>query len=128
MLANPDIALTASINRWIVSILMFQFELVHVPGASHSPDGLSRRRPQPGGQDEPEDDFDDWIDQVHGFPHMVLSPSAHATHQPPSTIYIFASSIGDPGENIEDPDDIFDRTHVYPTKSDPYSMIASDSS
>src|SRR5277367_2582255 len=43
MLANPDIAPSASINRWIMSILIFHFELVHVPGSHHGPDGLSRR-------------------------------------------------------------------------------------
>ena len=62
MLANPDLSLSASINRWILSILTFHFDLVHVPGTMHSPDGLSRRRPQPGDEPEPEDDFDDWID------------------------------------------------------------------
>ena len=41
MLSNPDIAPSASINCWIVSILMFHFELVHVPGSFHGPDGLS---------------------------------------------------------------------------------------
>ena len=38
MLANPDIAPSASINRWILGILMFHFTLVHVPGTHHSPD------------------------------------------------------------------------------------------
>src|ERR1700735_3743557 len=61
MLSNPDIAPSASINRWILSILMFHFTLVHVPGAHHGPDGLSRRRPQPGDEPEPEDDFDAWV-------------------------------------------------------------------
>ena len=42
MLRNPDLAPSASINRWIVSILMFHFTLVHVPGTHHGPDGLSR--------------------------------------------------------------------------------------
>ena len=41
MLANPDLALSASMNRWIVSILLFHFTLVHVPGTRHGPDGLS---------------------------------------------------------------------------------------
>src|SRR5271168_5438147 len=50
---------------------MFHFELVHVPGTHHGPDGLSRRRPQPGDEEEPEDDFDDWVDNVNGFIHMV---------------------------------------------------------
>ena len=47
MLSNPDIAPSASINRWIISILMFHFTLVHVPGECHGPDGLSRRVRQP---------------------------------------------------------------------------------
>ena len=32
MLANPNLALSASMNRWIVLILLFDFTLVHVPG------------------------------------------------------------------------------------------------
>jgi hypothetical protein len=48
MLAHPDLVPSASINRWIISILTFHFELVHVPSAFHGPDGLSRRCPQPG--------------------------------------------------------------------------------
>ena len=62
MLNNPDVVPSASINRWILSILMFHFTLVHVPGTHHRPDRLSRRCPQPGDEDEPEDDFEDWID------------------------------------------------------------------
>ena len=41
MLSNPDIAPTATLNRWIVSILTFHFTLVHVAGTHHGPDGLS---------------------------------------------------------------------------------------
>ena len=41
MLANPDLAPSASMNRWIVSILLFHFTLVHVPGTRHGPNGLS---------------------------------------------------------------------------------------
>lgn len=76
MLRNPDIAPSASINRWIVSILMFHFTLVHVPGTHHGPDGLSRRRPQPGDIPEPEDDFEDWVDQVNGFMHFINPPAS----------------------------------------------------
>ena len=71
MLKNPDIAPSASINRWILAILMFHFTLVHVPGSHHGPDGLSRRRRQPGDEDEPDDDFKDWIDQVNCFMHFI---------------------------------------------------------
>ena len=71
MLANPDIAPSASINRWILGILMFHFTLVHVPGTHHGPDGLSRRKPQPGDEPEKDDDFEDWVDQVNGFIHFI---------------------------------------------------------
>ncbi|KZT28880.1 hypothetical protein NEOLEDRAFT_1025226, partial [Neolentinus lepideus HHB14362 ss-1] len=68
MLQNPDIAPSASINRWIVSILTFHFKLVHVPGVKHGPDGLSRRLPQPDDPLQDEDsEFDDWIDRLHSF-------------------------------------------------------------
>jgi hypothetical protein len=91
MLRNPDIEPSASINRWIMSILMFHFDLVHVPGTHHGPDGLSRRRAQPGDEPEPEDDFDDWIDEVSGFIHMInplprVTPSL--TETPPITSYV----------------------------------------
>ena len=76
MLRNPDIAPSASMNRWIVSINTFHFELVHVPGERHGPDGLSRRPRQPGDTPEPEDDFDDWIDELYGFMHHINPPPA----------------------------------------------------
>ena len=31
MLANPDLAPSTSMNRWIISILLFHFTLVHIP-------------------------------------------------------------------------------------------------
>ena len=71
MLANPDLDPSASVNRWILAILTFQFVLIHVPGTMHGPDGLSRRRRQPGDKPEPEDDFDDWIDALYGFMHVI---------------------------------------------------------
>ena len=101
MLANPDIAPSASINRWIVSILMFHFDLVHVPGSFHGPDGLSRRKPQPGDTLEDDDDFDDWIDQVHGFPHMILPTVPRKLCHSPIAIY---SLEQDDSEDLENED------------------------
>lgn len=104
MLRNPDLAPSASINRWIVSILMFHFTLVHVPGTHHGPDGLSRRRPQPGDVPEPDDDFEDWVDQVNGFMHFInVPPSRFKRHSnvvtaPPVSCYIL--------EDSEDPADM----------------------
>lgn len=74
MLNNPDTAPSASINQWIISILTFHFELRHVPGKQHGPDGLSRRPPQPEDadtEDEDSNDFDDWVDKLYGFIHLV---------------------------------------------------------
>jgi hypothetical protein len=82
MLNNPDIAPSASVNRWIVSILTFHFELRHVPGKSHGPDGLSRRPPQPDDDsdgeesDEDAEEFEDWIDNLYSFAHMINNPVA----------------------------------------------------
>jgi hypothetical protein len=42
MLSNPDISPSASINWWIVAILTFHFDLVHILGTYHGPVGLSR--------------------------------------------------------------------------------------
>ena len=72
MLVNPDIQPSASVNCWIVAILTFHFDLVHVKGTYHGPDGLSHHPAQPGNvPDEGEDDFEDWIDQMHGFVHII---------------------------------------------------------
>jgi len=75
MLNNPDTAPSASINRWIVSILTFHFELQHVPGKQHGLDGLSRRPPQPEDTETAEDveAFNDWVDNLYGFVHIINS-------------------------------------------------------
>jgi RNase H-like domain found in reverse transcriptase len=73
MLANPDIQPSASINRWIVSILTFHFDLVHIKGTFHGPDGLSRRPKQLLDPEIDADDFnfEDWVDHLHGFMHQI---------------------------------------------------------
>ena len=61
MLNNPNTALSASVNHWIVSILTFHFELCHVPGKIHGSDGLC---------------------------HKIASPLTHFLHLTYSIIYI----------------------------------------
>jgi hypothetical protein len=56
MLNHPEMGPNATINRWIEKILMYHFELRHVPGVSFGPDGLSRRDKQPGDEQYPPDD------------------------------------------------------------------------
>ncbi|KAG2352988.1 hypothetical protein BDR07DRAFT_1196462, partial [Suillus spraguei] len=44
MINNPDLQPNTTINCWIAGILLFQFNLVHVPATKHTgADGLSRR-------------------------------------------------------------------------------------
>jgi Integrase zinc binding domain/RNase H-like domain found in reverse transcriptase len=92
MLAKPDLSPSASINRWILAILTFHFELVHVPGTMHGPDGLSRRPPQPGDKTEPDAD-DDWIDELYGFMHMINSPRPRPWLQ--ISVATFAAEVAD---------------------------------
>ena len=95
MLQNPDIAPSASVNRWILAILTFQFELVHVPATHHGPDGLSRRPRQLDDEIRDEealdDEFDDWIDGLYGFMHAI-NPSPFvdmASQNGPATVATF---------------------------------------
>jgi hypothetical protein len=56
MINNPDLQLNTTINRWITGILLFSFELVHVPALKYTgADGLSRR---PAAEEDPPDDDD----------------------------------------------------------------------
>jgi hypothetical protein len=118
MLQNPDISPSASMNRWILAILMFHFTLIHVPGTHHTPDGLSRRKPQPGDEEEPEDDFEDWIDNINGFLHFLNPhPSTYhsITSSPPIALYLT--------DNSTNPDDIPLAT-ITPTTSEDNSPIS----
>src|SRR5882762_7134687 len=94
MLANPDLNPSAAVNRWILAILTFHFELIPVPGTSHGPDGLSRRVPQPGDEEsESSEDFDDWIDNLYGFMHMINTVAPSSYKERP--IAVFISEVAD---------------------------------
>jgi len=58
MINNPDLQPNATINQWIVGILLFNFHLVHIPATHHTgADGLSRCPPSEN--DPPKgDDFE----------------------------------------------------------------------
>ena len=63
MLNEPDLQPNATINRWIQGILLFDFELIHVPAERHKgPDALSRRRLAEG--EELPDNDDAWLDDI----------------------------------------------------------------
>ena len=64
MINEPDLQPNATINRWIQGILLFDFELVHVPAEQFKgPDGLSRRTPTQDEREEDEND-DSWLDDI----------------------------------------------------------------
>jgi hypothetical protein len=59
MLNDPDLQPNATINRWIQGIMLFDFELVHVPAEDFKgPDGLSRRPTALTDAPDEEDDSD----------------------------------------------------------------------
>jgi hypothetical protein len=94
MLANPDLNPSAAINRWILAILTFHFELIPIPGTSHGPDGMSHQVPQPGDEElESSEDFDNWIDNLYRFMHMInlVAPSSYKKRP----IAAFVSEIAD---------------------------------
>jgi hypothetical protein len=73
MINNPDIQPSATINRWIAGILLFNFKLKHVSGKDHAPvDGLSRR-PQAPEDRVNDDDHEDWIDKSYAFGVELLN-------------------------------------------------------
>ena len=83
---HPPLALTTRSFPFLLSIsflFMYQ-ELSMDPG----PNGLSHHKPQPGDQPKPEDDFNDCIDWLHSFMHMINSPIPKLIYQPPITIHI----------------------------------------
>lgn len=62
MINKPDCQSAAALNRWIRGVLMYDFEIVHVPGDKHkAPDALSRRRHTPE-EEVPGLDSDDSLD------------------------------------------------------------------
>ena len=72
MLSNPNIQPNAAINHWITAILLFDFKLTHVPTDKHKgPDGLSRREPVPG--EEEDDDPEDWVNHALSLGTWVVS-------------------------------------------------------
>lgn len=78
MLNDPDLQPNAAINRWIQGILLFSFELVHVPAKNHKgPDALSRRSLAEG--EKAESDNDSWLD---GIALLTFFPDLKTSQNP----------------------------------------------
>lgn len=81
MINNPDIQPSAAVNRWIAAILLFDFQLRHVPGKEHGLDGLSRRPRAPEDPDI-DDDYDEWIDVANALALLQHTTSLHQDKTP----------------------------------------------
>jgi hypothetical protein len=95
ILNNPDLQPDAAVNQWIQGVLMFHFELKHVPAVKfQGPDALSRR----GWTEEEavESDDDSWLDEVALYisrPDPDIEPNQDYTKQtsPPYQEYLLPS-------------------------------------
>jgi hypothetical protein len=94
MLNHPEMGPNATINRWIEKILMYHFELRHVPGISFGPDGLSRRDEQPGDEQYPPDDD---IVELNDPPVLIMEEGV----EPPLPFEDFKDSIDTRGGYLQ---------------------------
>jgi len=68
MINNPDMHPNTAINRWIATILVFSFKLVHVLGKEfQGPDGLSRRRQTEEDEEKGEtaEEAEQWVEDLY---------------------------------------------------------------
>src|SRR6266478_8765440 len=94
MINNPTLHPNDAINRWISAILLFDFELVHIPAQKHTgADGLSRR-PQADKDPPPEDpnELDEWVDAQAGFLFELFVPRSEFDPAPPLSLEESAAS------------------------------------
>jgi hypothetical protein len=124
MLNNPDVQPNATINRWIAAILLFDFKLVHVPADKHKgPDGLSRREPAEGEDDDDNNDnLEDWIDKALALGIWVVSWVGHQQANSASTpVWTLDTPSGDDtttfpsSSNASKADDEMAAIHQYLT-------------
>jgi len=75
MLNKPDLHPNTAMNRWIAVILMFDFELVHVPGTKHKgPNRLSKRKVADSEEEgEGIEEAEGWIDEIIDAGIWVMS-------------------------------------------------------
>ena len=70
MINNPNVQPNATINRWIAAILLFDFEIRHVPADKHTgADGLSQRPRAPEDED-PDEEFEEWLEDAMSLMYM----------------------------------------------------------
>ena len=105
MINNPTLHPNDAINRWISAILLFNFELVHVPAERHTgADGLSRRPRAPEDlSSEDQDELEEWIDSATGFFFEMNAPSVANDPIPPWSLVFNTSSSTSSDPELEIP-------------------------
>ena len=97
MLNEPDLQPSASMNRWIQGILLFDFKLIHVKADNHKgPDALSRRIPTSEELQE-EQESDDWLDDI-----ALLSVPSYFSPLQHSSPFNFSSFLSDFPSSTQD--------------------------
>ena len=116
MLNNPTLHPNDAVNRWIAAILLFDFDLVHVPAEKHTgADGLSRRpRASEDPPSEESTDLDDWIDTSAGLYLELSSPPLPGDPTPPLAPFFGLPVIRRPP------------TELFPEPSEPVSVFSVD--
>ena len=95
MLNNPDLQPNATLNQWIQGIMLFDFELRHVPAERHcGPDALSQRLPLEKGKKEAQI-MEDWLDDDT---FLLLQIRVHEEHGEPEEISMTWSATEDKQE------------------------------
>ena len=103
MLNNPDIQPNAAINRWIAAIQLFDFKLVHIPAEKHQgPDGLSRREPIPG-EDDNEGDPEEWVDDILSLGIWLDTWNERRTHTTRTARVFQTTGVSSPSDELTFP-------------------------
>ena len=105
MINHPTLHPNDAINRWISAILLFNFELVHVPAERHTgADGLSRRPRAPEDpSSEDQDELEEWIDSATGFFFEMNAPLVANNPIPPWSLVFNTSSPTSSDPELEIP-------------------------
>ena len=114
MLKNPNIQPNATINWWIAAILLFDFNLVHMPAAKHhGPNGLSWQ--EPADDKSKDNDPEEWIDDALSLSLWVVSwTQAHHADCEPA---VWTLSIGIPSSTAATIDNGNDNDLTIPTSN-----------
>jgi hypothetical protein len=101
MLNNPDVLPSATLNRWIAYIQLFQFKLKHVPKELHKgPDGLSRRaHAEEDGEDPTQAEFEEEVERRFETLAILASEARPRRHVECLAAVVSTREVGEIPEN-----------------------------